>query len=148
MSLKVSKVYDTSRVKRNIGLFADILCTFHSVVVKENIINGQIPIPTVFHQKKSSAHLEDQNLNLTIFNNCSNSKFSLPGYYIKIVSEIPPDIYLAILYLMGGDIGKISEPTNSRNCQIKLQNMQNKSQQIESSDKLISVVKAREDFCA
>ena len=48
MSLKVSKVYDTSRVKRNIGLFADILCIFHSVVVKEIIINGQIAIPTVF----------------------------------------------------------------------------------------------------
>ena len=40
-------MYDTYRVNRNIVLFADILCTFHSVVVKENIINIQIAIPTL-----------------------------------------------------------------------------------------------------
>ena len=45
---KVSK-YDTSRVKRNIVCFEDILCTFYSVMVKEIKINDQIVILTFFH---------------------------------------------------------------------------------------------------
>ena len=43
--LKVIK-YDNSRVNNNIALFEDILCTFHFVVVKEIVLNGQIAILT------------------------------------------------------------------------------------------------------
>ena len=109
MSLKVSKVYDTSRVKRNIGLFADILCIFHSVVVKEIIINGQIAIPTVFQQKTSIAHFQDPNLNLPIFNNFSNSKFSLTVYYLTLRNLSERFQYSQFSFLPKLSINRISK---------------------------------------
>ena len=83
ISLKVSK-YDTSRVKRNIAFFENILCTFYSVMVKEIIMNGQIDILTLFHWKTSHAHLQDQNLNLLMFDNYSKSEITWQGYYLTL----------------------------------------------------------------
>ena len=76
--------YDTSRVKRNIAFFKDILCTFYSVMVKEIIMNGQIDILTLFHWKTSHAHLQDQNLNLLMFDNYSKSEITWQGYYLTL----------------------------------------------------------------
>ena len=71
-------------VKRNITFFEDILFPFHYVVVKEIIMNGLITIPTFPHKKTRHAHVQDQNLNLLMFNKYSKSKMSLQGHYLTV----------------------------------------------------------------